>query len=108
MVRNRELTKEDRQTITILKSVGLSFKEIAKKSKVSVSTISYTIKSHLEAGGNSEEGFGRLKATTESEDKFLTVNNLHNKWLTGQQLEAQLNTDRSKQVSVSTEKKTLS
>jgi transposase len=53
MARKRQLPKEDRQTIITLKSVGLSFKEIAKTAKVSVSTVSYTIKRHLETGGKS-------------------------------------------------------
>ena len=106
MARKRQLTKEDRQTIITLKSVGLSFREIAKKAKVSVSTVSYTIKRHLETGGNSDrKRSGRPKATTESEDKFLRVNSLPDRRLTGQQLQAQLNTGRSKQVSVSTVKR---
>ena len=54
MVRKRQLTKEDRQTIITLKSVGLSFREIAKQAKVSVSTVTNTIKRHLETGGNSD------------------------------------------------------
>ena len=108
MARKRQLTKEDRQTIITLKSVGLSFREIAKKAKVSVSTVSYTIKRHLETGGNSDrKRSGRPKATTESEDKFLRVNSLRDRRLTGQQLQAQLNTGRSKQVSVSTVKRRL-
>ena len=75
MVRKRQLTKEDRQTIITLKSVGLSFREIAKEAKVSVSTVSYTITRHLETGGNSDrKRSGRPKATTQSVDKFLRVN----------------------------------
>ena len=74
MVRKRQLTKEDRQTIITLESVGLSFREIAKQAKVSVSTVSYTIKRHLENGGNSDrKRSGRPKSTTQSEDKFLRV-----------------------------------
>lgn len=46
------------------------------------------------------------KATTESEDKFLRVNSLCDKQLT-EHLQAQLNTDRSKQVSVLTVKRRL-
>ncbi|MBN3277446.1 CDYL2 protein, partial [Polyodon spathula] len=70
--------------------------------------VSYTIKRHLETGGNSDRNrSGRPKATTESEDKFLRVNSLHDRRLTGQQLQAQLNNGRSKQVSVSTVKRRL-
>ena len=70
----------------ILKSVGLSFKEIAKESKVIVSKVSYTIKSHVETGENSDRNrSGRPKATTQSEDKFLRVNSLRDRRLTGQQ-----------------------
>uniref|UniRef100_A0A8C9TZU4 Transposase Tc1-like domain-containing protein n=1 Tax=Scleropages formosus TaxID=113540 RepID=A0A8C9TZU4_SCLFO len=67
--------------------------EIVTKAKVSVSTVSYTIKRHLETGGNSNrKRSGRPKATAESEDKFLRVNRLRDRQLTGQQLRAQLNT----------------
>ena len=45
---------------------------------------------------------GRPKATTESEDKFLRVNSLHDQQLTGQKIQAQLYSGCSKQVSVST------
>ena len=108
MARKRQLTKEDRQTIITLKSVGLSFTEIAKEAKVSVSTVSYTITRHLETGGNSDrKRSGRPKATTQSEDKFLRVNSLCDRQITGQQLQAQLNTGRSKGVSVSTVKRSL-
>ena len=101
MARKRQLTKEDRQTIIPLKSVGLFFREIAKGAKVSLSTVSYTIKRHLETGGNSErKRSGRLKATTQSEDNFLRVNSLRDRRLTGQQPQGQLNTGRSKEVSV--------
>ena len=93
MARKRQLTKEDRQTIITLKSGGLSFREIAKEAKVSVNRVPYTIKRHLETGGNSDrKRSGRPKATTQSEDKFLRVNSLRDRRLTGQQLQAQLNT----------------
>ena len=91
MVRKRQLTKEDRQTIITLKSVGLSFGEIAKEAKVSVNSVSYTIKRHLETGGNSDrKRSGRPKAKAQSEYKFLRVNSLRDRRLTGQQLQAQL------------------
>ena len=85
-----------------------------KEAKVLVSTVSYTIKRHLETGGNSDrKRSGRPKATTggaswprqASEDKFLRVNSLRDRRLTGQWLQAQLNTGRSKEVC---EEKTLS
>ena len=83
MARKRQLTKEDRQTILTLKSVGLSFGEIAKETKVFVSTVSYTGKKHLETGGNSDrKRSGRPKATTQSEGKFLRVNSLCDRQLT--------------------------
>uniref|UniRef100_A0A8C6PQ34 Transposase Tc1-like domain-containing protein n=1 Tax=Nothobranchius furzeri TaxID=105023 RepID=A0A8C6PQ34_NOTFU len=101
MVRKGQLTMEERQTIITLKNVGLSYTEIAKKNKVSVSTVSFHIKRH--SGANSDrKRSGRPKATTASEDKFLRVNSLSDRRLTGQQLQAQLNSGRSKQVSVST------
>ena len=75
---------------------------------MSVSAVSYTIKRHLETGGNSDrKRSGRPKATTQSEDKFLRVNSLRDRWLTRQQLQAQLNIGQSKEVSVSTVKRRL-
>ena len=75
---------------------------------MSVNPVSHTIKQNLETGGNSDrKRSGRPKATTQSADKFLRVNILHDRWLTGQQLQAQLNTGQSKEVSVSTVKRIL-
>lgn len=80
---------EQRQTIKTLKSVGLFYREIEKKVKLSVSTISLTIKRRSEAGGNSDKKrSSRSKAKTVSEDKFLRVNSLLDRWLRGQQLQA--------------------
>jgi len=76
MARKRKLTKEDRQTVVRLK-VEVFLQRNCKGAKVSVSTVSYTIKRHLETGGNSDrKRSGRPKATTQSEDKFLRVNSL--------------------------------
>ena len=106
MARKIQLTKEDRQTIRTLKCVGLSFREIAKQAKMSVSTVSYTIKRHLETGGNSDrKRSGRPKATTQSQDKFLRLNSLRDGQLTGQQLQVQLNTGRSEEVCFKCEEK---
>uniref|UniRef100_A0A3P8QVJ8 Transposase Tc1-like domain-containing protein n=1 Tax=Astatotilapia calliptera TaxID=8154 RepID=A0A3P8QVJ8_ASTCA len=58
-------------------------------------------------GNSDRKRSGNPKATTESQDKFLRVNSLHDWWLIGQQLQAQLNSGRSKQVSVSTMKRRL-
>uniref|UniRef100_A0A3Q4G9G8 Transposase Tc1-like domain-containing protein n=1 Tax=Neolamprologus brichardi TaxID=32507 RepID=A0A3Q4G9G8_NEOBR len=69
----------------------LSQRETAKKVKVSVSTVCFTIK-RQETGANSDrKRSGRLKATTESEDMFLRVNSLCDRQLTGHQLLAHLN-----------------
>ena len=71
-----------------------------------MSTVSFKKKS--ETGANFDrKRSGRPKATTESEDKFLRVNSLRDRQLTGHQLQAQLNSGRSKQVSVSTVKRRL-
>uniref|UniRef100_A0A672JAE2 Transposase Tc1-like domain-containing protein n=1 Tax=Salarias fasciatus TaxID=181472 RepID=A0A672JAE2_SALFA len=58
----------------------------------SVRTVSFTIKRNSESGANFDrKRSGRSEATTESEDKFLRVNSLRDRRLTGQQLQAQLN-----------------
>lgn len=60
---------EDRQTIITLKNGGLSYREIAKK--VKVSEFPSTSKRKSETGANSEgKRSGRPKDTTESLDKF--------------------------------------
>uniref|UniRef100_A0A3Q4GFY6 Transposase Tc1-like domain-containing protein n=1 Tax=Neolamprologus brichardi TaxID=32507 RepID=A0A3Q4GFY6_NEOBR len=71
-------------------------------------SINYNIYSFLQKAlgnwGNSDrKRSGSPKATTESQDKFLRVNSLHDWWLIGQQL----NSGRRKQVSVSTMKRRL-
>ena len=55
MARKRQLTKEDRQTIITLKSVGLSFREIAKSKGVS----EYSFRHHQKALGNWRKLTGR-------------------------------------------------
>ncbi|PIO25555.1 hypothetical protein AB205_0200290 [Aquarana catesbeiana] len=108
MVKKRQLTVEDRQTIVDLKREGLSCREIAKKVQVSVNAVSYTVKRHSETGGNWDRNrSGRPKATTKMEDKFLRITSRRNEKLTAQQLRAQLNLGRRKQVSLSTVKRRL-
>uniref|UniRef100_A0A3Q2W5F0 Transposase Tc1-like domain-containing protein n=1 Tax=Haplochromis burtoni TaxID=8153 RepID=A0A3Q2W5F0_HAPBU len=76
----------------------LSMTHIAKKVKVSVSTVSFTIKRHSESGVHSHRKTSdRPKEITESKDKRLT----------GQQLQVQLNSGHRKQVLVSTVKRRL-
>lgn len=50
----KKTTMEERQTIIKLKNVGLSYREIAQKVKVSVITASFTIKMHYKTGANSD------------------------------------------------------
>uniref|UniRef100_A0A8C6Q4Q2 Transposase Tc1-like domain-containing protein n=1 Tax=Nothobranchius furzeri TaxID=105023 RepID=A0A8C6Q4Q2_NOTFU len=87
------------------------FLNIAIFSSCGYRDISFTIKRHSETGTNSvRKRSGRPKATTASKDKFLRVNSLCDRWLTGQQFQAQLSSGscgRSKQVSVSTVKRRL-
>ena len=70
---------------------------------MSVSTVSFTIKKRSETVGR---GLAEPNPQ-QSEDKFLRVNSLCDRRLTGQQLQAQLHSGRSKQVSVSTVKRRL-
>uniref|UniRef100_A0AAQ5ZIM8 Transposase Tc1-like domain-containing protein n=1 Tax=Amphiprion ocellaris TaxID=80972 RepID=A0AAQ5ZIM8_AMPOC len=95
MVRKRQLTIEERQTIITLKNVSLSYREIEKKFKVSVSTVFFTIERHSGTEEDSDrKRSGRPKVTTESEDKFLRLNRLRD-------------SGHSKKVSVSTVKRTF-
>lgn len=64
---------EERQTIRALNKLNLFYRETATKVKVSVSTVFFTIKRHSETGGKYDsKRSGRPKATTESEDRFLS------------------------------------
>lgn len=108
-MRKRQLTKDDRPTIITLNMQFFPFQRNCKESQgVTEYSSPYTIKRHL----GWKLGLPDLllsvssKATTESEDKFLRVNSLCDKQLT-EHLQAQLNTDRSKQVSVLTVKRRL-
>uniref|UniRef100_A0A8C4RMC3 Transposase Tc1-like domain-containing protein n=1 Tax=Erpetoichthys calabaricus TaxID=27687 RepID=A0A8C4RMC3_ERPCA len=74
--------------------------------RMSVSTVSYTIQRQLETGRNScRKRSGRPKVTTQLEDKFLSLTSWRDRYLTAQQLQAQLNSGRKKHVSVSTAKR---
>ena len=89
-------TKHDRQTGIILKSEGCSFRDVAKKAKLLVSrpTFCYTIKRQMANGENSDrKSSGRPKAWK---------NNVLELLESQVQLQAQLNTGGSKQVSLST------
>uniref|UniRef100_A0A3Q2VEV2 Transposase Tc1-like domain-containing protein n=1 Tax=Haplochromis burtoni TaxID=8153 RepID=A0A3Q2VEV2_HAPBU len=82
--------------------------KIAKKVKVSVSTVSFTMKRHSEPEANSDrKRSGRPRATPEADVKFRRVNSLRDRGLTVQQLQAQLNSGHSKQVSASAVKRRL-
>lgn len=83
-------------SMLVVKSVNLS-------QQVSLSTVYFTIKRHWETGGNAgRKQSGHPKATT---DIFLRENSLCDGWLTGQQLQAQLNSGEP--VWVSTVKRRL-
>lgn len=86
---------EERQPIITLKNVGSSYKEIAKKVKVSVSIVSFT--RHSETWRNRKRS-GRPKVTTTPENMFLRVNILRERRLRTQ---AQFNRGRKFHVSVS-------
>uniref|UniRef100_A0A3P9BXN4 Transposase Tc1-like domain-containing protein n=1 Tax=Maylandia zebra TaxID=106582 RepID=A0A3P9BXN4_9CICH len=66
------------------------------------------MKRHSEPGANSDrKRSGRPRATPEADVKFRRVNSLRDRGLTVQQLQAQLNSGHSKQVSASAVKRRL-
>uniref|UniRef100_A0A3B4FQA6 Transposase Tc1-like domain-containing protein n=1 Tax=Pundamilia nyererei TaxID=303518 RepID=A0A3B4FQA6_9CICH len=79
---------EERQTMITLKNVVLSYRGIKKKVKVSVSTVSLTIKRHSETGANSDrKRSGRPKVahrTTTSTSVSTVKRRLRAAGLTGQ------------------------
>ena len=84
-----------RQTIITLKNVDLSYREMWRKSRCQPVQFPSPSKGNPKSGETLDsKRSGRPKATTESEDKFLRVNSLCDMRLTGQQLQAQLNSGR--------------
>lgn len=91
----KQLTMDETQTTITLKNVGLSYREAAKRIKLSA-RISFRIKRSSETGGNSDrKSSGRPKVTTEPEEKFPRVN-----ILTGPPLPEQLHSGLCEGVSV--------
>ena len=75
MSRKRQLTIEERQTIT-LKNVGLSYRNCEESQGVSEYSFLHHQKALRNWGNSDRKRSGRLKTTKESEDKFLRVNSL--------------------------------
>lgn len=55
------VTMEETQTIVTLKNVGFSYREIAKRVRVSESTVSFTIKSYSETAAKWQEDVGQTQ-----------------------------------------------
>lgn len=87
----KEQWKREREIIITLLNVDLSYWEITKRVKMSVSTVLFAIKRTWELAENcNRRKSGGPKATTKSEGKFLRVDILCDRKLTVQQLQDSL------------------
>ena len=108
MARNKNLSSETRQSILVLRNEGYSLQEIAKKLKISYNAVYYSFHRKVQTGSNqNRKRSGRLRCTTEQEDKYIRVSSLRTRRLTSPQLAASLNSTRKTPVSTSTVKKRL-
>jgi transposase len=83
-------------------------REIAKKLKISSSSVYYSLHRTEQTGSNQKrKSSGRPRCTTEQEDKYIRMSSLRNRRLTSLQLAASLNSTCKTPVSMSTVKRRL-
>ena len=73
MARNKVISSETR-SILVLKNEGYSMQEIAKKLKIWYNAVYYSLHRAAQTGANqNRKRSGRLRCTTEQEDKYIRV-----------------------------------
>lgn len=108
MAKHAQLSREKRESIMSLRKEGLSLKKIAKALEVSTSAVAKTIKRVEETGTHEDRvRSGRPKVTSESENNFIQLACEQNEDLTASEIQAQLNANRTTDVSVSTVQRRL-
>lgn len=108
MARKKQISVETRAQIEILSKEGYSQRSIAQKLGISRFGVQYSIKRQEETGQNKDrKRSGRAKATSQAEDQHLVLNCKRNRRLTAPELLSDLNSSRSKAVSLATVKRRL-
>nr|XP_054760372.1 uncharacterized protein LOC129266540 [Lytechinus pictus] len=107
MAKTRQLL-ETRQSIVVLRKEGYSMQEIARKLKISIHAVHYSLKRKEATGSNGDRRrSGRPKTTSPAEDKYIRVSSLRNRCLTCPQITADLNNTREMPVCSSTVRRCL-
>nr|XP_054769264.1 uncharacterized protein LOC129276894 [Lytechinus pictus] len=108
MAMTRQLSLETRQSIVVLRKEGYSMQEIARKLKISIHAVHYSLKRKEATGSNgNRRRSGRPKTTSPAEDKYIRVSSLRNRCLTCPQITAGLNNTREMPVCSSTVRRRL-
>lgn len=107
MAKRKQLSLETRQSVHVLRSEGCSLRDIAKKLKISLKGVRYSLERQAATGSNQDRSrSGRPKCTSAKEDKYLRVSS-RNRRLTAPELAASLNQTREKPVSTNTVRRRL-
>lgn len=107
MAKQKQLSLETRQSIHVLRMEGCSLRDIAKKLKISLKGVRYSLERQAATGSNQDRSrSGRPKCTSAKEDKYLRVSS-KNRCLTAPELAASLNETREKPVSTDTVRRRL-
>ena len=71
---SKELSIEMRQNIVTLKNTGLSLRQIAKQTKLPLSTVCYTMSRFIQEGSNATRpGRGRKPLISQSDRRYLKL-----------------------------------
>lgn len=108
MGKAREISSEIRAVIVALHNEGKTERLIASQLKLSKTCVHNAITRNKATGSNQTRSrSGRPKCTTQSEDNLIVVTSKRNRLLTAPQIREQMNSSRSKPVSVTTVKRRL-
>ncbi|XP_058810201.1 uncharacterized protein LOC131675290 [Phymastichus coffea] len=108
MGKRKEIPLEKRGAVLALHNEGISYREIAKKLKISLKGVHSTIKRFEDTGNHHDRPrTGRPKVTTSREGKHIVVTSKRNRRLTAPEICADINRSREKPVSLTTVKRRL-
>ncbi|GAB1860734.1 SFRICE 017567 [Camponotus japonicus] len=108
MAKRKEISIETRSAIITLHNEGLSYREISKKTKVSLKGVQTTIKRFKYTGTHRDRiHTGRPKVTSTQEDKHIVITSKRNRRLTAPEICADINKIRENPVSLTIVKRRL-
>lgn len=98
-----QLTTKERQAIVTLRGEGYSYRVLAKKLKIPLRTVAYTIKRHRQTGSNLDRKRARRpQYTSKAQDELIRDTSLCNRRLNAPEIKAQLNEHHGTKTSTST------